>query len=73
MINDTNAREDMPLGLAMKFGMYPEAMKTFSNLSSAEQNQIIDFVKNSQDGNDTISRIETVMEKLNHHETGSFS
>ena len=56
----------------MKFGTYPEAMETFSGLSTDEQNRIIDYVKNSQTGDDAISRIETVMDKLNHHDTSFF-
>lgn len=64
--------QDMPLGLAMKFGMFPEAMNTFSNLPSEDQNKIINYVQNSKTGDETHARIDEVMQKLDQHDTAFY-
>lgn len=72
MTND-QARQEMPLGLEMKFGAYPEAMTTFSQMSVSEQNAAIHYIKNAVTGPDAMNRINEVINKLNHHNIRFFS
>ncbi len=69
----TSQREEMPLGLEMKFGAYPEAMHTFSCMSVEEQNRVISYVKGAQTGPDAMNRVNEVIRNLNHSQTNFLS
>ncbi|MBE6024347.1 MAG: hypothetical protein E7231_14375 [Cellulosilyticum sp.] len=61
--------EDLPLGLMMQLGTDMEAMNTFSNLSEAEKERLVSYIKGATSGADARERIASVMNSLNGHQS----
>lgn len=64
--------EDLPLGLMMQLGTDMEAMNTFSNLSDAEKEKIVSYIKGATSGADAKERIASVMNSLSSNHQSFF-
>jgi len=60
---------DLPLGLGMRLGMEPEAMKTFSRLNNTQKEALINYIQSNNSGADAKNRIEQVIENLRNGQT----
>ena len=60
---------DLPLGLGMRLGMEPQAMKTFAMMSNGEKEAAINYIQSNKNGTDAKHRIEEVVESLKNGQT----
>ena len=68
-MDDYNQAEDLPLGLMMQLGTNMEAMQTFSAMSTAEKERMVNYIKGAGTGGDVRARIDEVMNALENHQS----
>ena len=55
---------DLPLGLSMRLAQEPDAIDGFGNLTTAQKEGLINYIKESETGVDAQMRIEEAIESL---------
>jgi hypothetical protein len=70
MGNKKSSADQMPIGLMMSLAQHRNAMKNFSLLNDEKQKSVIQYVENSQTGEDAKNRIRNAVDSLDEGNTG---